>query len=48
MMYQEYRGQLSTDFEITTHAQPYTCTLDLFEVFSIMSAICIEVSTPRV
>jgi hypothetical protein len=49
MMYQEYRSQLSTDIEITTCAQPYACrTLELFEVFSITSAICIEVLAPHV
>ena len=45
-MYQVYRGQLSTDFgkKKKTCAQPYTCrTLGLIEVFSIMSAIFVEV-----
>jgi len=42
MMYQVYRGQL----EIKTHAQPYTCTLGVIEVFSIMSAIFVEVVNP--
>jgi hypothetical protein len=47
MMYQVYRGQLSTDFEIKTRAKPYTCrTLGLIEVFSIMSAIFVEVVNP--
>jgi hypothetical protein len=47
-MYQVYRGQLSTDFEIKTRAQPYTChTLDLIEMFSIMSAVFVEVVKPK-
>ena len=47
MMYQVYRGQLSTDFEKKTCAQPYICrTLGLIEVFSIMSAIFAEVVNP--
>ena len=43
MMYQVYLGQL----EIKTRAQPYTCrALGLNEVFSIMSAIFVEVVNP--
>jgi len=47
MMYQVHRGQLSTDFEIKTRAQPYTCrTLGVIEMFSIMSAIFVEGVNP--